>query len=83
MACRPAALRARYSYVPLSCSSVAASTSAPSAANANAPPTDTRLTPASASSPTDGAPLTASTFTGRSTSATNRLMSVRLVRPGA
>ena len=68
--------------MPLSRSSVAASTSAPSAANANAPPTETRLTPASASSPTDGAPATASTFTGRSSSATTSLMSARLVRPG-
>jgi hypothetical protein len=69
--------------VPWSRSSVAASTSAPSAANAKAPPTDTRLTPASASSPTDGAPATASTFTGRSTAVTTCLMSARLVRPGA
>lgn len=69
--------------MPLSRSSVAASTSAPSAANANAPPTDTRLTPASASSLTGGAPPTASTFTGRSSAETTCLMSARLVSPGA
>ncbi len=69
--------------MPLSRSSVAASASAPSAAYANAPPTDTRLTPASASSATEGAPANASTFTGRSTAVTTCLMSARLVRPGA
>ena len=43
--------------------------SAPSAANANAPPTEMRATPSAASS-APAAPRTASTFTGRSTEAT-------------
>ncbi len=69
--------------MPWSRSSVAASTSAPSAANANAPPTETRLTPAAARSLTGGTPAPATTFTGRSTADTICLMSARLFRPGA
>ncbi len=53
------------------------------AANASAPPTETRLTPAAASSLTGGTPGMARTFTGRSTAVTTCLMSARLVRPGA
>ena len=68
--------------MPFPRNSSAASHSAASAANANAPPTDIRATPSAASSATAGAPRTASTFTGRSTDSTTRRMSSELFRPG-
>ena len=50
--------------MPLSRSSVTALMAAPYAATATAPPTEIRLTPSSASSPTVGAPGRTSTLTG-------------------
>ncbi len=70
-----------YPSVPRSRSSVGASTSAASAANANQPPSELRLTPAAASSETGGSPVQASTFTGRSAdSTTERTSSLRVSR---
>src|SRR5437879_8509895 len=53
-------------YVPAEESSSAACTAAPRAANANAPPTASRRTPADARSATQAAPGTAGTLTGAS-----------------
>ena len=54
----------RTGWCPASRSSQAASTTAPSAAKASAPPVETRLTPSAASSPTEGPPGSSRTLTG-------------------
>ena len=79
----PAATWGSYPWVPSDRSSRAASATAAQATQHNAPPTDTRATPAPASSGTVGPPGKRRTLTGRPSCPTTALTSATFDRPGA